>query len=78
MPFGKWHNLKVSFGRLLHIFLSVAANDNQDLDYLYHGINWAMLQKSLYHAPIMLRAVPLCPKHASTVLQLNAQLEYFT
>ena len=36
-----------------------------------------MLQKSPYYAPIMLRAVPLCPKHASTILQLNAQLEYF-
>ena len=36
-----------------------------------------MLQKSPYYAPNMLRAVPLCPTHASTVLQLNAQLEYF-
>ena len=36
-----------------------------------------MLQKSPYYAPIMLRAVPLCPIHASTILQLNAQLEYF-
>ena len=35
-----------------------------------------MLQKSPYYAPIMLRAVPLCPKHASTILQLNTQLEY--
>jgi len=35
-----------------------------------------MLQKSLYYAPIMLRAVTLCPKHASTILQLNAQLNY--
>ena len=25
----------------------------------------------------MIRAVPLCPKHASKILQLNAQLEYF-
>ena len=25
----------------------------------------------------MLRDVPLCPKHTSTILQLNAQLEYF-
>ena len=32
---------------------------------------------SLLYAPIMLRAVPLCPKHASTILQLNAQLQYF-
>jgi len=36
----------------------------------------AMLQKSPYYAPIMFRAVPLCPKHASTILQLNTQLEY--
>ena len=36
-----------------------------------------MLQKSPYYAPIILRAVPLCPKHASTILQLNAQLKYF-
>ena len=36
-----------------------------------------MLQKSPYYAPIMLIAIPLCPKHASTILQLNAQLEYF-
>jgi len=36
-----------------------------------------MLQKSPYYAPIMFRAVPLCPKHASTILQLNARLEYF-
>jgi len=35
-----------------------------------------MLQKSPYYAPIMLRAVPLCPKCASTILQLNTQLEY--
>ena len=35
-----------------------------------------MLKKSPYYAPIMLRAVPLCPKHASTILQLNTQLEY--
>ena len=35
-----------------------------------------MLQKSSYYAPIMLRAVPLCPKHASIILQLNTQLEY--
>ena len=35
-----------------------------------------MLQKSPYYAPIMLRAVPLCPKHASTILQLSAQSEY--
>jgi len=34
-----------------------------------------MLQKSPYYAPIILRAVPLCPKDASTILQLNAQLE---
>ena len=34
-----------------------------------------VLQKSPYYALIMLRAVPLCPKHASTILQLNAQLE---
>ena len=27
------------------------------------------------YAPIMLWAVSLCPKHASTILQLNAQLE---
>ena len=33
--------------------------------------------KSPYYAPIMLRAVPLCPKHANTILQLNVQLEYF-
>ena len=32
---------------------------------------------SLYYAPIMLKAVPLCPNHASTILELNAQLEYF-
>jgi len=30
-----------------------------------------MLQKSPYYPPIMLRAIPLCPKHASTILQLN-------
>ena len=36
-----------------------------------------MLQISPYYAPIMLRAIPLCPKHASTILQWNAQLEYF-
>ena len=30
----------------------------------------------LNYAPIMLRAVPLCPKRASIILQLNAQLEY--
>ena len=35
-----------------------------------------MLQNSRYYAPIMLRAVSLCPKHASTILQLSAQLEY--
>ena len=35
-----------------------------------------MLQNSPYYAAIMLRAVPLCPKHASTILQLSAQLEY--
>jgi len=35
-----------------------------------------MLQKSPYYAPIMLRAVSLCPKHASIILQLNAQLKY--
>ena len=35
-----------------------------------------MLQNSPHYAPIMLRAVPLCPKHASTILQLSAQLEY--
>ena len=35
-----------------------------------------MLQKSSYYAPIMLRVVPLCSKHASIILQLNAQLEY--
>jgi len=35
-----------------------------------------MLQKFLYYAPIMLRVVPLCPKHASTILQLSTQLEY--
>ena len=35
-----------------------------------------MLQKSPYYASIMLRAVSLCPKHASIILQLNAQLEY--
>jgi len=32
-----------------------------------------MLQKSSYHAPIMLRAVTLCP---GIILRLNAQLEY--
>ena len=36
-----------------------------------------MLQKSPYYAPIILRAVPLYPKHASTILHLNAPLEYF-
>ena len=35
-----------------------------------------MLQKYPYYVPIMLRTVPLCPKHASIILQLNAQLEY--
>ena len=35
-----------------------------------------MLQKSSYYAPIVFRAVPLCPKPASIMLQLNAQLEY--
>ena len=35
-----------------------------------------MLQKSPYYAQIMLRAVLLFPKHASIILQLNAQLEY--
>ena len=35
-----------------------------------------MLQKSPYYAPIILRAVPLWPKHARIILQLNAQLEY--
>jgi len=35
-----------------------------------------MLKKSPYCAPIMLRAVPLCLKHAGTILQLNTQLEY--
>ena len=35
-----------------------------------------MLQKSPYYAPIMFRAVPLCPKHASTILQLSTQSEY--
>ena len=35
-----------------------------------------MLQKSPYYAPIMLKAVPLCLKHASIMLQLNVQLEY--
>ena len=34
-----------------------------------------MLQKSPYYAPIMLRAVLLCPIDASVILQLNAQLE---
>ena len=34
-----------------------------------------MLQKSPYYALIMLRAVPLCPKYTSTILQLNAQFE---
>ena len=29
-----------------------------------------MLQKSPYYGPIMLRAVSLCPKHASIILQL--------
>jgi len=32
--------------------------------------------KSPYYAQIMLTAVSLCPKHASIILQLNAQLEY--
>jgi len=36
-----------------------------------------MLQESPYYAPIILRAIPLYPKHASTILQLNVQLEYF-
>jgi len=36
-----------------------------------------MLQKSPYYALIILKAVPLCPNHASTILELNAQLEYF-
>ena len=35
-----------------------------------------MRKKSPYYAPIMLRAFPLCPKHASTILQLSAQSEY--
>ena len=35
-----------------------------------------MLQNSPFYAPIMLRADPLCPKHASAILQVNAQLEY--
>ena len=34
-----------------------------------------MLQKSPYYAPIMLRVVPLCLKHANTILQLTVQLE---
>ena len=34
-----------------------------------------MLQKSPYYASLMLRAVSLCPKHATTILQLDAQLE---
>ena len=33
--------------------------------------------KSPYYAPIMFRAVTLCPEHASTILQLNTQLQYF-
>ena len=35
-----------------------------------------MLQKSPYYVQILLRDVPLCPKHASTI-KLYAQLEYF-
>jgi len=35
-----------------------------------------MLHKSADYALIMLRAVPLCPKHASTILQLSTQSEY--
>ena len=33
--------------------------------------------KSPYYAPIMFRAVTLCPEHASTILQVNTQLQYF-
>ena len=36
----------------------------------------AMLQKSAYYAPIMLTIVPSCPEYASTILKLNALLEY--
>ena len=36
---------------------------------------FAMLQKSPYYDSNLLRVVPLYPKHASTLLQLNVQLE---
>jgi len=35
-----------------------------------------MLQKFPYCVPIMLMVVPLCTEYASTILQLNALLEY--
>ena len=35
-----------------------------------------MLQKSPYYAPVMLRAVSLCRKHASTILQLIREFNY--